>query len=119
MAGTTWVRLDVGYFRNRKIVRAGIDAALLHLTAICYLGSCEDGPGLLPVELVEPLAKDVRIDDPEPVVGRLVKFGLWSARNGDWLIHDYRTTNGDRSPAAKAKYRQRRHRGLDAEEPTA
>ena len=111
MAGSTWVRLDVGYFRNTKIRRAGTDAALLHLAAICRLGESGNGPGILPGDDVEMIAASVRIRRLGPVIEQLVKHGLWQkVDGGDWLIHDYDTTNGDRSPVVEARERLRQNR---------
>lgn len=111
MAGQSWVRLDVGYFSNRKVLRAGPDAALLHLAAICYLGAEEDEVGILPAEYIEVLAKLTKIRQPAPVVERLVKQGLWhEADHGDYLVHDYDVMNGARSEAAAARGRKRRQR---------
>jgi len=111
MAGPTWVRLDVGYFLNRKILRAGPDAALLHLAAICYLGAEESDAGIVPAEIVGVLAKLTKIRQPAPVVERLVKYGLWHpADAGDFIVHDWDITNGGKSEAAYARARQRKHR---------
>ena len=114
MAGAqSWVRLDVAYFRNDKIRRAGIDAALFHLAAICYLGDHRNKrteSGILPVDAIEILAAETRTKNPQTVIDRLVKNELWHDHGGDWLIHDYDTTNGDKSEAAVARERQRNNR---------
>lgn len=123
MAGQQWVRLDTGYFFNRKIMRAGSDAALLHLAAICYLGAEESDAGIIPAEAVDVLAKLAKIRQPAPVIERLVKHGLWHpADAGDFIVHDWDVTNGAKSEAAFARDRQRRRRarqraGQTGEEP--
>ena len=110
MAGTHWVRLDVGYFTHPKILRAGTDGALLHLAAICYLGGHQIENGVLPAEAVDTLAKSVRVRHPDQVVTRLVKCGLWHEHDRDWLIHDYDVTNGAASEAWRDRDRKRRER---------
>jgi len=110
MAGTQWVRLDVGYFSNPKVLRAGRDAALMHLAAICYLGAHERDDGVLPAEAVNVLGKLVKVTRPGEVAERLVKHSLWHNADGDYLVHDYDVTNGGRSEAAAARERQRRRR---------
>lgn len=110
MAGPMWVRLDVGYFTNPKILRAGTDGALLHMAAICYLGAHELDYGVLPAEAVGTLAESVRVRRPDVVIAVLVKHGLWHEHDRDWLIHDYDTTNGIRSEGYAARIRQRRRR---------
>lgn len=110
MAGPTWVRLDTGYFTNPKILRAGSDASLLHLAAICYLGSHELDAGVLPAEAVDLVASSVRIKRPNDVVARLVAQGLWHDHPDGWLVHHYDVMNGENSEAAAARRRQRTRR---------
>ena len=111
MSGSQWVRIDVGYLTNPKIRRAGRDAALLHLAAVCYLGAHENENGLLPPEALELLAPQCYIRHVEPVIERLVKNGLWHpSLDGGFLIHDYDLLNGAKSEAAGARRRQRKRR---------
>jgi hypothetical protein len=122
MAGPQWVRLDVAYFSNPKVLRAGKDAALMHLAAVCYLGAHEMDDGILPAEAVPVLAALVRVQRPGEVVDRLMKHGLWHrADDGGYIIHDYDVMNGARSEAAAARRRQRdrRARQLTEQEQTA
>lgn len=113
MASSKWVRLDTGYFTNPKILRAGTDAALLHLAAICYLGAHDLDHGVLPAEAVPALAVSLRLRRPDAVVGHLLLAGLWVEHGGDWLIHHYDVMNGENSEAAAARERQRRKRERD------
>ena len=110
MAGQQWVRLDVGYFSNPKVLRAGKDAALLHLAAICYLGAHEIDSGILQQDAVRVLVACVNVRGKE-AVAQLQKCGLWHpSDDGGWIVHDYDVTNGGRSEAAYARERQRRRR---------
>jgi hypothetical protein len=111
MAGPQWVRLDVGYFSNPKVLRAGRDAAMLHLAAVCYLGAHELDDGILPAEAVQPLVSLVRVSRSGETLDRLVKCGLWHrADDGGFIVHDYDVMNGARSEAAAARQRQRDRR---------
>ena len=115
MAGTQWVRVDVGYLRNPKVRRAGNDGALLHLAAILYLGEHQLNNGLLPPEALELMVTDTRIRRPDPVIDRLVKNGLWHPDlGGGYLIHHYAETNGDASRASADKERKRLWRERNA-----
>jgi hypothetical protein len=116
MAGPTWVRLDTGYFSNPKILRAGTDAALLHLAAICYLGAHELDAGILPGEALDLVASMVRVKRPHDVVRRLCDNKLWHCHDGGWLIHHYDIMNGENSEGAAARRRQRAKRMRDAKQ---
>lgn len=111
MAGAQWVRLDVGYFTNPKVLRVGRDGAVMHLAAICYLGAHRIDTGLLPPEAVDVVARQAHIRRSSDVLDRLVAHGLWHpSMTGGYVVHDYDTTNGHASPVASARERQRRHR---------
>ncbi len=119
MAGPQWVRLDVGYFSNPKVLRAGRDAALMHLSAVCYLGAHELDTGILPAEAVPVLAALVKVQRPTDVVERLVKHGLWHYSDaGGFIVHDYDVMNGGRSEAAASRRRQREHRNTNRDPDT-
>ena len=113
MAGPTWVRLDTGYFTNPKVLRAGTDAALLHLAAICYLGAHQLNSGVLSVEAVDLLVSTVRLRKRDAVVAQLVAVGLWHEQPDGWQVHHYDLMNGDSSEAASARRRQREKRERD------
>jgi hypothetical protein len=103
--------LDVGYFLNRKILRAGRDAALLHLAAICYLGSEESAHGVLPSQAVHALVQLTKTRRSAHVIEQLVKCELWHPTGGgDFIVHDWDVTNGGKSEAAYARDRQRKRR---------
>ena len=86
MAGTRWVRLDVEYFGNPKMARAGKDGRLLHLASMCHAGA-HLTDGHVAAELVGPLCKLAGVR--AATVDRLVKVGLWVPVDGGYLIHDY------------------------------
>lgn len=110
MAGTSWVRLDTGYFTNPKVLRAGNDGALLHLAAICYLGAHELDHGVLPAEALDLVAAGARVKNPTKVAARLIDCNLWHIVDTGYLIHHYDVMNGENSEAAAARRRQRKRR---------
>ena len=118
MSGSVWVRLDAGYLSNPKIKRAGVDAALLHLAAIGYLGQHQDPIGIVPAETVDDLVRLVKLKRPAATIALLVKHGLWHERDaGDYLVHDWETTNGQRSEGWQARERKRAQRARSNGEP--
>jgi hypothetical protein len=111
MASRQWVRVDVAYFRNPKVLRVGTDGALLHLAAILYLGEHRLDTGLLPAEAVALLIRDVGVRKADLVVRDLVRHGLWhELGGGGYIVHDYGETNGEASEAAQDRERKRRER---------
>lgn len=112
MASRMWVRIDTAYLRNPKVVRAGRDAAVLHLASILYLGEHRIETGLLPPEALPFIVHDAGLRRPDPAIAALVKAGLWhpDALGGGYLVHDYGETNGEASASAAAKDRKRRWR---------
>ena len=86
MAGTRWVRLDVEYFTNPKMARAGKDGRLLHLASLCHAGA-HLTDGHITTEIVPALCKLAGV---KPLtVPRLVQVGLWVPVSDGYLIHDY------------------------------
>lgn len=125
MASRQWVRVDVAYFRNPKILRVGTEGALLHLAAILYLGEHRRDTGLLPSEAVALIIRDVGVRRADVVVASLVRHGLWHEEpvGGGYVVHDYGETNGAESEAAldrerkrRERYRSRRRRDEDDDE---
>jgi len=111
MAGTQWVRVDVGYLRTPKVQPVGLNGAPLHLPAILYLGEHRIDSGLLPPEALPFVALDAGVRRTEPVIADLVECGLWHpSTKGGFVIHDYSETNGSASEASAARDRKRRWR---------
>jgi hypothetical protein len=86
MAGPRWVRLDVDYFTNPKMARAGKDGRALHMASICHAGG-QLTDGHITTELVPSLCALAGVRPA--AVGRLVAIGLWVPVSDGYLIHDY------------------------------
>lgn len=112
MAGTRWVRLDVDYFGNPKILAAGKDARSLHLASICWTAQ-HLTDGHIPPLIVAHLCQTAGV--ARKTVTRLTDAGLWH-ENGDggYVIHDYVTMNPSRDEVERDREgwrdRQRRFR---------
>ena len=90
----SWIRLDDGFPRHRKVQELGRDivAKWLHIVALCYCGEhLTDG-------LVDEIAlrtiintADVPPTAAHRAIHRLVETGLWITHEGrsGWLIRDY------------------------------
>jgi hypothetical protein len=85
-----WVKLDDGFFRHPKVVRAGRDGRALYLAGLCWCSS-QLSNGVTPAELLPLLAFDagVPLDDAAVAADRLVEVGLWERVPEGWKVHDY------------------------------
>lgn len=75
----TFIRIDTGIGRNRKISRAGGDAGWLHVCAICHCGD-EQTDGLIPKAIV-PQLSDRKA--PMKLAAKLVTVGAWHEAGHD------------------------------------
>ena len=100
-----WFKLDDNFFDHPKVVRAGGDAALLYLAALCYANKHLTN-GIIPDAAVARLTDRKQ---PEKLAERLVEVGLWEPSGPDYYIHDYLDLNDtadvvrEKRGAAKAK----------------
>jgi hypothetical protein len=117
VAGTRWVRLDVDYFQNPKILAAPYDAVVLHLASICWCAS-QLTDGHIPVTAVPLLCSQAKVS--RRAVTRAVTAGLWiSTGGGDYYVKDYldyQQSRGDvEAERERWRLRQQRKRDRDAE----
>lgn len=114
VAGTRWVRLDVGYFAHPKVLEAGRDGRDLHLASICYSGGfLTDGyiaSSAIPRLLAEAGVRRSAVD-------RAVGAGLWLPNGAGFAVHDYTAMQDSRADVERERARwrdaQRRRRGTD------
>ena len=110
-----WVKLDDGFFRHPKAVRAGRDGRFLYLAALCWC-SQQLSNGVTPAELLPMLAFDagIAVDDAAAAADRLVEVGLWERIPEGWKVHDYedhqRTREQVEHDRAQARKRQQKKR---------
>lgn len=81
-----WVKLDDGFFRNRKARLAGKDGRALFLAGLCYCGATLTDGHIATVDLSVIAAE---ADVKPAVANTLVKVGLWEKVDDGWLVHDY------------------------------
>lgn len=81
-----WVRLDCGFFRHHKAVRAGKDGRALFLAALCYCGD-HLTDGHVPKAVIRILASEAEV---KPGVAKAVTdAGLWAEEGDHYVIRDY------------------------------
>lgn len=100
-----WVKLDDGFFRHPKVLRAGRDARDLHLAAMCYAAANLTG-GAVPAEALRALAAEAVVGTPGRLAGTLVEVGLWEAPStpgGPYQIHDWDVYNPTRDQVLRQR----------------
>lgn len=116
MAGVRWVRLDVDYFHNPKVLTAGRAGRDLHLASICWVGS-QLTDGHIPTQVVPMLIRDAGVR--RDAVDAVCDAGLWIPNGSSFHLHDFVTMNGSRAEVEherelnRARQRAFRARQLD------
>ena len=87
-----WVKLDDGYFFNRKVRVLSPTAMLLDVAAFCFCAKAEnDGSfGAHDVPLVAALCK---LDDVSAELEELIKAGRWKLTDNGYRVHDFLVYN--------------------------
>lgn len=99
----TWVKLDDGFFRHRKVVDLSKDGKLLFLAGLCYAAE-QLTDGRLSRGAIRTAA--FYADVPEETAKELVESGLWHADGEDVLIGSYLDFN----PTAEEAHARREAR---------
>lgn len=98
----TWVKVDDGYFRHPKIVRAGKDARDLDLAGMCY-ASANLTDGFIPNEALPHLAAEAGVRQPARLVAKLLEVVRWELGDGGHWVHDYLDYNPSREETLAAR----------------
>lgn len=88
----SWAKLDDQFPQHPKVLRAGPDAAWLHVCAVCYCAQYLTD-GFVPKEAVATLST---LRQPARLAARLVEVGLWHDRGDQFEVHDYLAYNPTR-----------------------
>lgn len=111
MSGNQWVRIDVGYLRNPKVLAAGTNGTLLHLASILWTSE-QQLDGKVPASALQIVINHAGVD--RRAVRKVVAAGLWVPTDDGFVVHDFDVLNGSRSPAhdqrEQWRIRQQRHR---------
>jgi hypothetical protein len=113
MAGPRWVRLDVDYFHNPKVLAAGRDGRDLHLASICWVSRYLTD-GHIPGEALDAIAHDAGLPPRQRplAVERALVAGLWLPTGVGYELKDFVEMNGSRAEAEHERelYRERQRR---------
>jgi hypothetical protein len=103
-----WVKVDIGYFDNPKVVAVPPPARCLHLASICWSAQYRTD-GRLPPHMIERLCAYAGADRSH--ADALVLVGLWELQDSsdDYFVHDYLDYNTP-SSEVEAKRSQSRDR---------
>lgn len=97
----TWVRIESGFLRHRKIIDLPVGAKMLFVAGLCH--SAETGTdGHITAAALRILAAE--LDVKSTLSKALEDAGLWHKREGGWDIHDYLGYQ----PSAEDERRRRR-----------
>jgi len=113
-----WVKLDDGFFNNRKVVQVSRDAKVIYLAALCHAGST-DSDGEIPVPALSILAAQTGVRKPASAARELVNAGLWHQEDAVFVIHDYleHNTSSHERNAKRDAARERMQRNRSREQP--
>jgi len=94
MAGSRWVRFDVGYFSNPKVMAVDREAMLLHLASIAWCGD-QLTDGRIQTSALPMLVALGRVKGkPQRAVDQLLDVGLYVPNgSGGWHLHDFESFN--------------------------
>ncbi|WP_256789869.1 hypothetical protein [Frankia sp. AvcI1] len=91
----TWVKLDDGFARNRKIAKLSDGAFRLHVSALCWCAEQLTDGHIAAGELRE--VSTLTPTRARRLAGELVKLGVWDVVPDGWTIHDFLDYNPSRS----------------------
>jgi hypothetical protein len=94
MAGTRWIKLDVSYLRNPKIIGLHPQAVMLHLAGILWTAD-QLTDGHIPDRCLTDLGHQAHIDLRwvRRRASQLVEHHLWLPLTDGWHIHDFEIMN--------------------------
>ena len=115
MAGYRWVRLDVDYFTNPKILAVSLDAKMLHIASITYAakhmtdGQIADRSLTVVGQMADISPRWVRRRAAE-----LEQAKLWMPAPDGWYLHDFEIMNPQAMRVAveleRERWRERQRR---------
>jgi hypothetical protein len=91
----TWVKLDDGFPRNRKVINLTDKAFRLHVSSLCHCAA-HLTDGALTDRDVRQVAALIDMSRPARYVAELRDAGLWLSIEGGYEIHDYLEFNPTR-----------------------
>lgn len=111
-----WVKLDTGFFRNPKVMRARPQTQLLFLATLCWAGE-QATDGHVSHQALRRVAAELEQSRSKDRADELVALGLWEEQPEGWLIHDFllwqdsaedRAYQAERNRGKQQRFRDRR-----------
>jgi hypothetical protein len=84
----SWVKLDDGFFLNRKVQSVSPMATLLDISAFCFCAQAEND-GHFNAAAAQTIASLARVKPVGKLVAELLSAGLWIEEPGGYAIHDF------------------------------
>ena len=90
-----WARIDDNFFSHPKVRKAGKDAVILYLAALCH-SNCYVTEGFIADDVLELIGIQSFQNDPKPSADKLTECGLFIRVEGGYQIHDFLEYNYSR-----------------------
>ena len=97
-----WARIDDAFFNHPKVRKAGKDAVIFHMAALCYSNAFMTD-GFIADEMLELIAVQAFQRKANGLADRLMECQLWDRVEGGYLIHDYLEYNYSRQQVEEIK----------------
>jgi len=90
-----WARIDDNFFSHPKVRRAGKDAVIFYMAALCH-SNCYVTEGFIADDVLELIGIQSFQNDPKPSADKLTECGLFIRVEGGYQIHDFLEYNYSR-----------------------
>ena len=97
-----WARIDDAFFNHPKVRKAGKDAVIFHMAALCHSNAFTTD-GFIANDMLELIAVQAFQRKANGLADRLVECGLWDRIEGGYLIHDYLEYNYSKQQVEEIK----------------
>ncbi len=97
-----WARIDDNFFNHPKVRKAGKDAVIFHMAALCHSNAFTTD-GFIAEDMLELIAIQAFQRKANGLADRLVECGLWDSIEGGYLIHDYLEYNYSKQQVEEIK----------------
>lgn len=83
-----WARIDDNFFNHPKVRKAGKDAVIFHVAALCHSNAFTTD-GFIADDMLQLIATQAFHKRADGYADRLVECELWERVEGGYLIHDF------------------------------
>jgi len=97
-----WARIDDNFFNHPKVRKAGKDAIIFHVAALCHSNAFTTD-GFIANDMLELIAAQAFQRKANGLADRLVECGLWDRIEGGYLIHDFLEYNYSKQQVSEIK----------------